>query len=167
MIAIAKVLKPHGVSGQIKVIPFSKTAVSLHSGSRIFIGNNSSGYTEAKIDTLQKLKGWLILTLTSITSRDQAEAIRNGFIALPPEEIGDPPEGRYFIDALIGLKVFNMAGIDIGMVEDVAELPAHDTLVIRKGRTETMIPMVHQFIESIDLERRLIIVREIEGLIEA
>jgi 16S rRNA processing protein RimM len=51
------------------------------------------------------------------------------------------------------------------VVTDVLHLPAQDTLVINYEGREILVPFVKAFVPTIDVEKNVIIVNEIEGLL--
>ena len=58
------------------------------------------------------------------------------------------------------------AGAEIGTIKDVVRLPAGDTWVIRNGEKEILIPGVKEFIRSVDVGRRKVVIHVIEGLVD-
>jgi len=70
------------------------------------------------------------------------------------------PDEFYEAD-LIGCGVFDERGIPIGKVDRIIHAPAQDLLVIG----EILIPMVRNFVLSVDLAAKSITVRPIPGLL--
>jgi 16S rRNA processing protein RimM len=46
------------------------------------------------------------------------------------------------------------------------KMPGHDVWVLRRGSRESMIPAVKEFVKAVDVERRMIVISVIEGLID-
>ncbi len=76
--------------------------------------------------------------------RDLASSWTNADIVVPREVLPDLPAGEYYWQDLIGLRVYNLAGYCLGVVEGFWETKANDILVIQAQETgkETLIPYV-------------------------
>ena len=76
------------------------------------------------------------------------------------------PKEHYFIHDIIGSKVLRN-DVEFGEVTDVYSLPANDVYVIRKTNgEEILIPAVHEFIESIDTLKKVLILKSGEDIYE-
>lgn len=73
-------------------------------------------------------------------------------------------EDEYFDADLLGCRVVDTNGNDIGDVVDLLHYPAQDLLVV--GTRRTLIPMVGAFIRGIDVGAKRIDVELPEGLLE-
>ena len=74
------------------------------------------------------------------------------------------PDGRFFQADLIGLSVKDEAsGALIGKVAEILEYPAQDLLRVR-GDREYLIPLVEEFVLSVDPAAGLVTVRLMDGL---
>jgi len=73
------------------------------------------------------------------------------------------PKGRFFLADVIGARVVDEAGTELGALTEVIENPAQNIYVVR-GETEHLIPAVPEFILSTDTEAGIVTVRLIEGM---
>jgi RimM protein, required for 16S rRNA processing len=65
------------------------------------------------------------------------------------------PEDTFFIHDLIGSIVLRN-DVNIGTVEDVLVLPANDVLEINSGNRKILVPIVKDFIQSFDAQKKII-----------
>ncbi len=94
----------------------------------------------------------VIARLEGIDSRELAEPLMGAEIAINRDQMQPAAEGEYYWLDLIGLRVENLAGIELGEVRSLMETGANDVLVVR-GERERLIPFVQgQFIKEVDLE---------------
>lgn len=70
------------------------------------------------------------------------------------------PEGEFYVDAVIGLRIVTESGEDLGVIEEVLETPVHDIYATPLA----MVPSVPDFVVSRDFENKIIVVRDIPGL---
>ena len=73
------------------------------------------------------------------------------------------PEGRFFIQDIIGARVVDEAGEELGSLAEVIDAPAGMIYVVR-GETEHLIPAVDEFVLHTDADAGIITVRLIEGM---
>ena len=73
------------------------------------------------------------------------------------------PRGAFFLQDIIGAKVVDEQGSEIGTLQDVMETPASNIYVV-KGESEHLIPAVPEFILKTDAENGVITVHLIEGM---
>jgi 16S rRNA processing protein RimM len=74
-----------------------------------------------------------------------------------------PPE-KFFIDDLIGCAVVDEEGKKFGEVVSVDALPSQMFYSVQTKKGSVMLPAVKEFVLSVDVEKKEIIVRPPEGL---
>ena len=71
----------------------------------------------------------------------------------------------YFVD-IVGCKVLDENGQELGVVSQVEEFPAQLTLrVKRKGKEDFFVPFVKAFIRRVDINKKEIVINVIGGLL--
>ncbi len=71
-------------------------------------------------------------------------------------------EDEFLTEDLIGMRVITVEGQDLGEVEDVLRMPAHD--VIQVGAV--LIPAIKEFVKMVDFDTNSITVQLIPGMLE-
>jgi 16S rRNA processing protein RimM len=81
---------------------------------------------------------------------------------------GLPPlnDNQFYYHEIIGYRVTDQTHGDIGIIEDVLDLPHQALFQIRFGEKEILIPVVDEIILKIDKRQKLLLIRAPEGLIE-
>jgi len=95
-----------------------------------------------------------------LTTTEDAEALRGAQLLIHPAMRPPLPEGEFYLDDLIGLRVRTEAGEDLGEIEEILETPAHNVYVTPCA----MIPGHADFIVVTDFENKLLVVRDVPGL---
>jgi 16S rRNA processing protein RimM len=106
------------------------------------------------------------MKLKEIESRGAADQRRGEFVFVEEKDKTVPKKGSYFIDDIIGMKVVTDEGDEIGTVTEVMKLPANDVWVVTGGKSEILIPAIKKVIRSVDLQRRTVVIRPLEGLLD-
>ena len=76
-------------------------------------------------------------------------------------------EGEYHVQQLVGCAVVDANGNSFGELADVLNLPGQDVLAINTASGEVLIPFVKEFVPTVDLDNRRIVVHPPEGLLGA
>ena len=96
----------------------------------------------------------LKLQLEAITDRDQAELLRGAAVGLARSSFPEPDEDEAYWADLLGCRVVNRQGEDLGEVRSLQTNGEYDWLVLDAG----MIPFVAQYIDQADTDSCVITV---------
>jgi len=91
---------------------------------------------------------------------EEADALKGASLWIHPTMRPDPPEGEFYYDQLIGLRVVTEEGRDLGEIEDVLESKAHMIYVTPRA----MIPGVEEIVLEVSFDKRQVLVRDVPGL---
>ena len=75
-------------------------------------------------------------------------------------------KGQYSHDQIIGLQVVTTDGELIGTVTDILTGISNDNYIVRGSRGEILIPAIEDVVQSIDLDKGIITIETINGLLE-
>ena len=164
-IAYGKVLKPHGLSGEVKVLPYSGDTGSFKSFSSLYISKEKNNPPKYIISRSRNQKNTVIVKLESIDSIEDAEPLKGLTVFIDKSELPEKDDEEYYWFELIGLEVLDTDNNKIGKVKEIIDNTAQPILVIRGNSDEYLVPLVDKFVEIIDLENSKIIVNPVEGLI--
>ncbi len=167
-IAVGRILGAHGVAGYLKALPLTDFPERCKQLAEVLV--QLDGHSKKLKVERAALHGrfWLI-KFAGIENREEAAALRNGWIMIRPEERVALPGGSYYHDQLIGLMVYNTAGECLGRLQEITPGAAHDHYLIREpgaGKKEFLLPAVKEFVLEIDLSAKRIIAEPPAGLLE-
>jgi len=164
-ISIGKIGRPHGIRGEVKVIPLTDWPERFQQVQSVYLEPEGEVGVWVEIERAEVGGNRIILKLAGIEDRDQAERIRGRIIKVYEEEL-PLPEGYFHVFRLIGMDVRSSAGETMGTIVDVLRMPAHDIYVVDLNGREVMIPAVKRYVKRVDIENNVMIVEAIEGLLE-
>jgi 16S rRNA processing protein RimM len=162
--AVGSIVKAFGVKGDIVVRPLTDAAERFHALRRVWLGSVNDPASEVHIERVSVEKRGVRLKLKGVDRRTEAEKLRGKILFVEDAERLPLPEGRYFVHDVMGLRVRDETGADLGTVADVLRLPAQDVYLVRGPRGDIMVPAVKQFVRAVDMENRTMTVRLIEGM---
>ena len=152
-----KIINTHGVGGEVKIESWLDTPEFLRSFRRLFVRGK-----EMKVLSARVHKGFVIARLEGIDDMNAAMALKGTDISIARED-AHLSDGAYFLSDIIGSRVVDEEGREIGTLEEIEETPSAPLYTVR-GEREYLIPAVPEFIRSVDVENGVITVHLIEGM---
>ena len=159
---VGRVAGAVGTRGELKFSLSSVGEDALAVGTRLQIARHDA-VTIASVASLRAAAHGLVVKLDGIDDRNAAERIVGADVLLERDAIQLAP-GEFLDDDLVGLRVLDPAGRQLGTVSGVEHYPAQDCLVL--GGSGALVPLVAAFVAAIDLEQRTIVMDLPEGLLE-
>jgi 16S rRNA processing protein RimM len=98
------------------------------------------------------------LSLAGISDREAAAAWAGATLSIPESALRPLPEGEYYWRELLGVRCRDLAGADLGRVEEIWPTPAHDVLVLRDGPTTRLLAVRAGTLVALDRARGLLTV---------
>jgi 16S rRNA processing protein RimM len=157
--ALARILRPHGLRGELRVQAFNPQAPNLRPGVAVYAGER-----QFSIRSIRMAGDQWIVVLDNVRTREDAEPLRGLLMEVPDASIR-PEAGAFFIHDLIGMEVSTASGESLGRVREVLQPGANDVYVVEGPRGEVLIPAIGDVVQEIDPERRRIIITPLPGLL--
>lgn len=151
---MGQIVAPYGIKGWIKVRPFTETADSLLDFPVWWLGREGQ-WREVRVIDASVHGGAIVANIDASPDRNVAEKLKGFQIAVPRSSLPAAGEDEYYWSDLIGLKVSNLEGIELGSVTDIIETGANDVLEV-KGDVTHLIPFVRKIVLDVDLGNRVI-----------
>ena len=164
LFAIGEIVKTRGLRGCLKVLCYVETNNTFVELEFVYIEISSgqkSRFVLRKIDVSGK---FLYIELEGIPDVESAKAFVGCKVFLPEGMREKLPEGEYYWREIIGLDVYNEEGKYIGRIESVFPTGSNDVYVCKGEEKEILLPAIAEVIRQIDLNRRVMTVRLLEGL---
>lgn len=163
-VTIGRVAAPHGVRGDVRVSPLTDFPERFDDLKRVHVQSNASSWHA--VESVRWHKQFVLMKLSGIEHRDDAQSLRNALVQVPMEEAHPLPPDSHYVFQLVGLDVFTVEGRKLGVLEDVLATGANDVYVVKRveGGQPLLIPVLRDVVHNIDLERRRIEVQLLPGL---
>ena len=157
-IEAGRIVNTHGVQGEVKIEVWLDSPKFFKSFKRFY----TAGGQELKVLSARTHKDFVIAKLEGVEDVNAAMALKNKVLSIRRSDAA-LPHGAFFLQDILGAKVVDEDGHEIGVLQDVMETPASNIYVVR-GETEHLIPAVPEFIKKTDAEAGVITVHLIEGM---
>jgi 16S rRNA processing protein RimM len=153
---VGRIVGTHGLRGQLKIEVLTDFDRYFEKGRRLLLKGDWLEIAETKWH-----KGRPLVSLYGINSIDKAQPLQWEYLEAIPLADEELSTDEYRVADLVGLEVQTLEGTSLGKVDEVHAMPAQDVLQVG----EVMLPLVKEFIKEIDLERGLIKVSLIPGML--
>jgi len=166
-IKLGECARPHGIKGEFSFHLYNTEDSCLEYIKEILIRPLNSKSSLPKEGAVYKIKKIninkkTITTLDGVDNRNMTEEMIPFEIFVDRSQLKDTEEGEYYLNDIIGLKVLNPEGEELGVVESFYENGAQEVLVI-KGKNEMIeVPFVDDFILEKNFKSGFIKIRPIE-----
>ena len=159
---LGRVIRAHGLKGEVRVLAFHPAAPHLQPGRTIFLNGEERAIIRARDD-----RGQWILELDGSSERTEAEALRGVLIEARDEDVQRDDGESFFLHELIGLRVETDTGEALGTVIEVLQPGgANDVYVVKGSRGEVLIPAIGEVVRKIDVPGGLIVITPLPGLLD-
>ncbi len=146
----AQVLRAHGVRGEVRVEPIGGDPSRFTPGTKL---ETEDGARTLTVRTARPGPGnAVLLGFDEVTSPTDAALLRGVYLCVDVDAARELSDDEWFVWQLIGLRVVDMDGHEVGVVDDVESGVSNDVLVIRDGETVHRLPMAHDYVTSVDVK---------------
>lgn len=158
MVVMGHVIGPFGVSGWIKVFPYTENVDGLLDYPEWWLGKGDGDWREVKVARCEIHGNILTAVFEQCSDRGAAMRLKGMQIAIPRSRLpvlSESGEDGYYWSDLIGLEVINLQNEELGKVTGLLETGANDVLQVqslKEGKREKLIPFVSQVIVKVDLD---------------
>ena len=152
-----RIVNTHGVRGEVKIEPWADDASFLTRFKRFYLDGKA-----VKVLSIRVHKTMCIAALEGIDDVNAAMTLKGKVIFIDRDD-AKLPQGAVFIQDILGARVVDEAGTELGVLEEVIPEPSASVYVVR-GAREILIPDVPAFILDKDADNGVVTVRLIEGM---
>ena len=121
---------------------------------------------DVKLAGLRAVDRAFLAMLDGVADRDSAEALKGSEILVPRDQLPPPEEGEFYECDVEGARAELEDGTLVGTVKELRTYPTCSVLVVVRpdGAGEIEVPLVEDYILSVDTEASLVRLRQIDEL---
>ncbi len=164
-IQIGKVVKPHGVKGELSVEYYVESPLFFASLKEVLLGEEGS-LEPFGLAHWREHQGRVLLTLKGLTDRNAADALRGTGVFVPEDQLPGLEEGEVYLRDLVGLRILLPDGRELGSLVEIQTPGGQEIWVVEtpEGR-EVLFPANEENVE-LDLGARRAVIHPPPGLLE-
>lgn len=165
LLQVGIITSTHGVRGEVKVYPTTDDPRRFRRLKEVVLDTGREKIN-LEIEGVKFFKQFVILKFKGLDNINDIEKYRQKSLYVTRKNAVRLQRDEYFIADLIGLKVQDEDGTELGTVKDVIETGANDVYEVEMadGRS-LLLPAIKQCILNVDVENGMMQVHVLEGLL--
>lgn len=165
---IGLLVRAQGLKGELSVLFENEELLALEELDIVYLRNERGDYFPARIQEIRvQEKGnklSFFVQFEQFADRASAEGLKNRGIFLETEKAEEFLSAYVEDYSLVHYNVYNENNQHYGIVTEVLENPAQDTLVIAHSSGNTLVPLVDYYVVEIDNENEAITCQNLDLL---
>lgn len=174
-VVVGRIVKPHGLRGEVVVEVLSDVPERLTRGSELLVAWEPPAAAAPGAPrrlTVEASRpgrsqgGAVLVRFAGLADRDAAEGLRGAWLEVERASVPAAEPGTYYHWELLGCRCRDVTAGDLGEVVEVVEDGGGLLLVVSDGTRQVPVPFVESFLRSIDVAAGVIEVDLPPGLLE-
>lgn len=165
-VLIGEVAKPHGLKGEFSVQFYADSPLLLDEVGHVWLSVTGGRPKRFPVRAWREHQGRVLLWLTGIEGRDQAESWRGAEVLLKDSDLPEPEKGEVYLHDLQGLAVLLEDGTRLGTITDFMVEPQELWSITTDEGQEILFPAAPELVPSIDLDAGTVTITPPPGLLE-
>lgn len=153
LVALGVVRGAYGVKGWVRIQPFG-TDTTLQSTRTWWLQQPDGRVQRLAVNEVKPHSGAVLAKWDGCDSPELADTLKGATIAVPRSAFPPLPEGEVYWVDLIGARVINRGGTELGRVTALSSNGAQDLLEVTGSNGTLLVPMVPSYVESVDVAAR-------------
>ncbi|MCY4215027.1 MAG: ribosome maturation factor RimM [Gammaproteobacteria bacterium] len=157
MVTVGQVGGAYGVQGWVRIVSFTDPPSNLLDYQPWHLREQGADGRESRwqprpAEAIRPHRGGFVARFREVADRDAAARLSGVEIAVPKACLPAPGEGEFYWRDLIGLRVVDQNGVELGVVEQLMPTGVHDVLVVQgrgQGGAEVLIPFVNAHVGAV------------------
>ena len=143
-VVLGRILGAFGIHGWIRIKPFTESFDGLmeqrvwtlqqrgHDRGDASNRDQPRDGRQVRVEECKPHGAFLLAKVEGVADRTEAEALRGADVTVAREKLPAAEEGEYYWNDLVGLRVRNVRGVELGIITGLIAAPAHDVLRVRR-----------------------------------
>ena len=159
LISIGKIVAPHGVRGDVRVIPLTDFPERFKILKSVQLDNG----VILEVEHVKYHKQFVLIKFRGLNSMNEVEKLRNSVLKVERKDAFPLPAGHYYQFDIIGLNVYTIDDDHLGVITDILQTGSNDVYVTEKGGEKPLlIPALKDVVKVIDIEKGKMVVQLLE-----
>lgn len=162
---IGQIVNTQGLKGEVRIYPFTNDSKRFNDFKKIYVDIDNNKI-KLFIENIRYYKNLVIVKFKNIDNINLVEQYKGKYVFIDEEDKLDLPENTYYISDLLNSKVIYNNEV-FGILVDIYNVQSNDVYVIKNNNNkQIVIPANEDIIQSIDINKKEIIIDNIEGYYE-
>lgn len=147
LIIIGKIGAPHGVRGDVRVLPLTDFPNRFDRLKKVFLSEDVS----FEIEQVKYNKQFVILKFKGMDKREDVDLLKGKLLKVLRSEVPALAEGEYYSFDIIGLDVYEENDAYLGKITEILKTGSNDVYVVQNENGQHLLPALKKVVTSIDI----------------
>ena len=164
LICVGVISGAYGVQGELRVKSFCANPEDLETYSPLL---SEDGKTAFHLSLIRAIKNGFVARIVEVHTKEDGDALKGAQLFAKRDQLPSLPDDEYYHSDLMGLRVADTGGTEIGRVKTVQNHGASDLLEVQlTGSSATvLVPFTLAVVPTVDLSTGRIVIDPPEGLL--
>lgn len=153
LIYIGQIKRAHGIKGEVSAEELTESAEVYRKKDEVYLIDQER-IKRVEIKGFREHKGRLLIKFEELKTLAEAKEWVGSYIAIPPYDY-PKAANEYKVHEIVGLKVVDDEGYEIGKVVEIKDYSANYLLAVEKDKKRVLVPFAEEYC-LVDLENGLI-----------
>ena len=158
-ILIGQILRPQGIKGLVKVRPDTNDPERFYDLDFVYRQTGETYEKLAVCDVAVRDQN-VFLRVEDDQTRDDAEKRRDIMLYVDRANAVQLEENEYFICDLVGCRVVDQKGNEIGQLVEILQPGANDVYVVKTPKGNLLVPAINRVVVATDIDKQEITLNE-------
>jgi len=161
---IGRVLKPRGLKGQMRCFSFLSSHGFASPLTEVYFQTDTGTSEGHFLQNIVFSGKFFFLSVAGIDSPETANKMSGAKVLASSIHLHPLEKDEYYWKDIIGLDVLTETGQLLGKIESIFPTGSNDVYVCRNDQKEIFIPAIEDVITKVDLVKKQMFVKLLEGL---
>jgi 16S rRNA processing protein RimM len=163
LLEVGRIVKSCGLKGRMKVLSYLESNDILQSIDEVLIKQKSQ-VVPFSVKCIRMRGNVFFLEVEGIKDPESAQSLVGCDVMIPADRLQELQEDEYYWRDIIGIEVVTEDGHFMGRIVSIFPTGSNDVYVCDGGEREILLPAISDVVRHIDMERRRMVVRLLDGL---
>jgi 16S rRNA processing protein RimM len=163
-VSVARVIKTHGLQGEVAVKPLLDLPFDLLVGKAVGVVPPVAGAEDLVLTGVRPGPKGPLLSISGVTTLSVARSMAGGTIIVRSSDVPEGWDEDEFDP--VGYAVHDTTRGDLGVIEDVIVTGANDVWVVEGPLGQILLPVIDDVVLEVDDDARVFTVALLSGLID-
>ncbi len=161
LITIGKFGAPHGVRGEIRIIPLTDFPNRFKSLKNVIIDDSK----KLTINSVKYHNQFIVIKFDEFDSKESVNTLNGKLLKVERKDVPPLSPGEFYSFDIIGLLVRDEDETILGHVVEILKTGSNDVYIVKKDNQELLIPALKSVVKSIDVKNGYMIVKLQEEMV--
>ncbi len=162
-LVIGKLLKPHGVRGDVRVRPLTDDPSRFAWLEQVYLGEDE--LRPLTVTNIRFHKDIVLVKFEGLDDRDTVQHLHGRLLHVAIEDALPLAEGEYYLYQLKGLDVYSDEDVYLGKLINVIETGANNVFEVKGEGKSILLPDIPDVIVDIDFDNGRLTAHLLPGLV--